>query len=74
MRVLTVLGALSAFYAVFVQILRLATGGWSLVSLMMSYGFCKFAQAVGIVEILLFGVILLNHHAATSTGRVFVAL
>jgi len=53
-----VLGALSAFYAVFVRILRLATGGLSLVALMMSGGFCKFAQAVGIVEILLFGVFL----------------
>ncbi len=52
------LGALSAFYAVFVRILRLATGGLSLVALMMSGGFYKFAQAVGIVEILLFGVFL----------------
>ena len=52
------LGDLSAFYAVFVRILRLATGGRSLRALMMSGGFCKFAQVVGTVEILLFGVFL----------------
>jgi hypothetical protein len=49
---------LSAFYAVFMRILMLATGGRSLVALKMSGGFCRFAQVASTDEILLFGVFL----------------